>query len=87
MPRRLVLTLVSLLFVVAFNPLTHAARQAATMQAPLTSDTSGALVVLDKEGRAQKLVCPLKHTEVQAEISGFLARVRVTQEFENPFKD
>jgi Ca-activated chloride channel family protein len=29
-------------------------------------------------------VCPLKHTDVQAEISGFLARVVVTQEFVNP---
>ena len=29
-------------------------------------------------------VCPLKHTDVQAEISGFLARVTVTQEFINP---
>jgi Ca-activated chloride channel family protein len=31
--------------------------------------------------------CPLKHTDVHAEISGFLSRVRVTQEFENPFKE
>ena len=32
-------------------------------------------------------LCPLKHTDVKAEISGFLSRVVVTQEFENPFKD
>jgi Ca-activated chloride channel homolog len=31
--------------------------------------------------------CPLKHTDVKAEISGFLSRVVVTQEFENPFKE
>lgn len=31
--------------------------------------------------------CPLKHTEVKAEISGFLSRVHVTQEFENPFPE
>lgn len=31
--------------------------------------------------------CPLKHTDVQAEISGFLARVNVTQEFTNPSTD
>src|SRR5262249_54813685 len=31
--------------------------------------------------------CPLKHTDVKAEVSGFLARVVVSQEFENPFKD
>ncbi|REJ77475.1 MAG: VWA domain-containing protein [Acidobacteria bacterium] len=29
--------------------------------------------------------CPLKHTSVQADISGFLARVTVKQEFENTF--
>ncbi|MFS8086400.1 MAG: VIT domain-containing protein, partial [Acidobacteriota bacterium] len=34
-----------------------------------------------------KAECPLKHTEVKAEISGFLSRVIVTQEFENPFKE
>ncbi|MGH9776855.1 MAG: VIT and vWA domain-containing protein, partial [Candidatus Acidiferrales bacterium] len=32
-------------------------------------------------------VCPLKHTDVKAEISGFVARVWVTQQFENPYKD
>ena len=30
--------------------------------------------------------CPLKHTDVKAEISGFLSRVTVTQEFENPYR-
>jgi Ca-activated chloride channel family protein len=31
--------------------------------------------------------CPLKHTAVKAEISGFLSRVRVAQEFENNFPE
>ncbi|HEY0462443.1 MAG TPA: TonB family protein, partial [Pyrinomonadaceae bacterium] len=31
--------------------------------------------------------CPLKHTSVRADISGFLARVTVTQEFENSFSE
>jgi len=31
--------------------------------------------------------CPLEHTDVQVDISGFVARVRVTQKFANPFKD
>jgi Ca-activated chloride channel homolog len=31
--------------------------------------------------------CPLKHTDVKAEISGFLSRVTVTQEFENPYRE
>ena len=34
-----------------------------------------------------KGICPLKHTSVQARISGPLARVTVTQEFENPFQE
>ena len=48
--------------------------------------TQGALQVVDPNG-APKAVCPLKHTDVKAQISGFLARVTVTQEFENPFKE
>jgi Ca-activated chloride channel homolog len=50
------------------------------------SVTQGALQVLSPEGNIA-LQCPLKHTDVKAEISGFLSRVIVTQEFENPFKD
>src|SRR5689334_7647094 len=51
-----------------------------------TGETSGALVVLDPDGKTKRQ-CPLKHTDVKAEISGFLSRVNVTQEFENPFKE
>jgi Ca-activated chloride channel homolog len=48
--------------------------------------TQGTLQVLDPGGKAVG-VAPLKHTAVKAEISGFLSRVTVVQEFENPFKD
>jgi Ca-activated chloride channel family protein len=48
--------------------------------------TQGALQVVDPNGKP-KADCPLKHTDVKAEISGFLARVVVTHEFENPFKE
>src|ERR1051325_7376944 len=48
--------------------------------------TQGALQVVDQSGKPLG-VAPLKHTSVKAEISGFLSRVVVTQEFENPFKD
>jgi Ca-activated chloride channel homolog len=48
--------------------------------------TQGQLQVLDEAGKP-KAVCPLKHTSAKAEISGFLARVVVTQEFENPFDE
>jgi Ca-activated chloride channel family protein len=59
----------------------------ATVQAAeAQGETPGALKVLDQSGRP-KAVCPLKHTDVRVEISGFLSRVNVTQEFENPFKE
>ncbi|MEP7338704.1 MAG: marine proteobacterial sortase target protein, partial [Acidobacteriota bacterium] len=46
--------------------------------------TQGALQIVSKEGGGQ---CPLKHTDVKAEISGSLARTTVTQEFHNPMAD
>jgi len=46
----------------------------------------GSLARLDSHG-AIVGECPLKHTDVKAEISGFLARVTVTQEFENTSAD
>src|SRR2546430_6598329 len=58
----------------------------AALRAPQEEATQGALQVLDAKGQPRGL-CPLKHTDVKAEISGFLSRVRVTQEFENPFKE
>src|SRR5215213_8485455 len=44
---------------------------------------------LDALGAGGKVLgaCPLKNTSVKAEISGFLARVKVTQEFENNFAE
>src|SRR6266508_3577805 len=51
-----------------------------------TTETQGSLQVLDEGGKLKGL-CPLKHTDVTVEISGFLSRVNVTQEFENPFKE
>lgn len=51
-----------------------------------TSESPGSLLVTDATGKA-KSFCPLKHTEVKAEISGFLSRVVVTQQFENNFTE
>jgi Ca-activated chloride channel homolog len=48
--------------------------------------TQGALLVRNRDG-VPGAECPLKHTDVKAEITGFLARVRVTQEFENTAGD
>ncbi len=45
--------------------------------------TEGMLVRYDPKSEVVE-PCPLKHTDVRAEISGFIARVNVTQEFVNP---
>jgi Ca-activated chloride channel family protein len=44
--------------------------------------TQGGLYSLNRD-RQPDAPCPLKHTDVKAEITGFLARVNVVQEFEN----
>src|SRR5207302_11457786 len=46
----------------------------------------GELDVVNHDGQTTG-VCPLKHTDVKAEISGFIARVTVTQHFWNPSKE
>ena len=48
--------------------------------------TGGSLQAVTPDGKSAG-DCPLKHTAVKAEVSGFLSRVTVTQEFENPFPD
>ena len=48
--------------------------------------TEGTLLGFDKEGKPS-LECPLKHTDVRADISGFMARVTVKQEFHNTAPD
>ncbi|CAN5801708.1 hypothetical protein BH20ACI4_BH20ACI4_34740 [soil metagenome] len=48
--------------------------------------TQGELEAVGSGGKSIGLV-PLKHTAVNAEISGFLSRVRVVQEFENNFTE
>ena len=45
-------------------------------------ESSGSLQILGKDG-AVSGNCPLKHTEVRGAVSGFIARVEVTQTFEN----
>src|SRR5690242_15658396 len=68
---------VALVFKTAVSPLTTAAN---------CRVTQGALQIIDPE-KGVVGVCPLKHTDVKVEISGFLSRAVVTQEFQNPFKD
>ena len=52
-------------------------------QGRLSDDiTEGTLKILNKS-----IVCPLKHTSVEANISGFISKTTVTQKFENPVKE
>lgn len=50
------------------------------------AETQGSLRAVSPAGKPTG-DCPLKHTTVKAEVSGFISRVTVTQEFENPFTD
>lgn len=47
---------------------------------------SGALIAMSAEGKPVGQ-CPLKHTNVSAKISGYVARVTVRQTFENTLKE
>jgi len=46
--------------------------------------TQGSLFAVTKKG-VELGACPLRHTSVKTDISGFVARVRVVQDFENNF--
>jgi len=48
------------------------------------AQTQGSLEAFNKKG-VEIGECPLKNTRVKADVSGFLARVTVTQEFENNY--
>jgi Ca-activated chloride channel family protein len=47
--------------------------------------TQGALRIPGEEGKL--IECPLEHTDVVANVSGFISRVTVTQTFHNPTKE
>lgn len=47
-----------------------------------TAQSGAELQIIGKDGQAAGFV-PLRHTDVKTEISGFVARISVTQEFEN----
>ena len=57
-----------------------------TKVAAQTGEAPGSLLAVNALGQPTS-VCPLKHTDVKAEISGFISRVVVTQQFENPFQE
>jgi len=62
--------------------LTSAAAQPPDIESDVTQ---GALRVKRADGRVVE--CPLQHTDVDATITGFIARVKVTQTFHNPFDE
>src|SRR6267142_2672600 len=73
------------------QPGTPAAGGSATVRRKPTAALSnaaapGSLEILGNDGKSAGL-CPLKHTDVSAEVSGFIARVTVTQQFWNPSND
>jgi Ca-activated chloride channel family protein len=90
MPRKIVSSLTFLIILFVFGYITIANVSKSVGSGPVskgsTLRTAGALQVVDREKGLVGL-CPLKHTDVKAEISGFISRVVVTQEFENPFKE
>ncbi len=53
---------------------------------PLTLMAGGALVRVDRDGRRSG-ECPLRHTDVKVNVSAMVARVDVTQQFENTAPD
>src|SRR5256885_15196138 len=83
--RLALLSLVSTLIALAFAGMrgvgaTRAAR------GPGAKTTRASLMAVDPSGKAAG-ECPLRHTQAQAEVSGFLSRDNVTQEFLNPFEE
>jgi Ca-activated chloride channel homolog len=89
MQRRVLFCLLtSILCVASYITLAMVAgnRGSAFVAAASGSVTQGSLQVVNPEKGLVSL-CPLKHTDVKAEISGFLSRVLVTQEFVNPFAE
>jgi Ca-activated chloride channel homolog len=82
-PRTLFASLL-LIFCAALSPAPAAAQEAGTPSPSPAAPTPGSLRALGAGGKPRGL-CPLRRTEVRANVAGFLARVNVTQEFENPF--
>lgn len=77
----------ALLILFAFSALVYFTPTGSTQSKGAPGEpTPGSLQVLDSTGK-QSGFCPLKHTDVRVDVAGFLARVNVTQEFENPFDE
>src|SRR3712207_5928900 len=77
-------SLLTISIVAAFTLSEIINRDSAAATAKTKTQTSGSLQALDEQGKPAG-DCPLKHTEVKAQVSGFLSRITVTQDFENSF--
>jgi Ca-activated chloride channel family protein len=77
------ITALTIILFLSASEIVDVARTATAKKNPVTQ---GALQAMNASG---ELIgqCPLKHTSVKAEISGFLSRVTVTQEFVNNFQE
>ena len=84
-PVRRFLLILPLVLVVVL-PVVFAFTASETTVSAQTADTPGALTAFDAQGNL-RAVCPLTHTDVKAEITGFLSRVVVTQQFHNPLNE
>jgi Ca-activated chloride channel family protein len=71
---------------ISFALVTGGRRPAPAFAADEIGTTAGQLTILDKKGQPAAL-CPLKHTDVVADVSGYCARVTVRQDFANPSKE
>ncbi len=58
-----------------------------TSAAGSLSNCSDSGILVATAGSKQLGVCPLKHTDVVANVSGYVARVSVKQQFHNPYKE
>src|SRR5437868_5673166 len=83
--RLALLSLVSTLVALAFAG-SHGGGAARAARGPGDKTTQGSLMAVDPSGKAAG-ECPLKHTDVKAEVSGFISRVNVMREFVNPFEE
>jgi Ca-activated chloride channel family protein len=69
-------------------PIEHFMAMTAMPQLP-ASPTCGTLacIPVGATGSAQYVPVPLDHTRVDADVSGFISRVQVTQQFTNPYNE
>jgi Ca-activated chloride channel family protein len=81
-----VLITISIATVLSLFSLVHRDSASAAGKDLKPQTQGGALQTFDQDGKPNG-ECPLKHTEVKAQVSGFLSRVTVTQDFENNFTE